>query len=234
MSLSRTLFPGLALGLALVAAACGSSAAPTSVASAMPSAGGSAAAAPPAPATTAAASTAIATGAAASGAVTADPTAACTAPATPTTAQTEGPYYKAGAPQSADLTTDAVAGTRVTLTGVVVDTSCTPLANAKVEIWQADASGTYDNTGYTLRGWVLTDAQGRYTIRTVVPGEYPGRTEHIHVKVTPDGGSTLTTQVYFPGTAANDGDGIYSPDMLLGISQDGDALVGTYTFVVAG
>ncbi len=159
---------------------------------------------------------------------------ACTAPATPTGAQTEGPYYKAGAPESGDLATEGMAGTRLTLTGYVLDTSCTPLANAKVETWQADASGAYDNAGYTLRGYVMTDADGRFTINTVVPGEYPGRTEHIHVKVTPSGGATLTTQLYFPGTTANDGDGIYSPDMLLDITEDGDALIGTYTFIVEG
>jgi protocatechuate 3,4-dioxygenase beta subunit len=123
-------------------------------------------------------------------------------------------------------------GTRLTLTGWVVDTACVALADAKVEIWQANAAGDYDNAGYTLRGWVTTDAEGRYTIRTVVPGEYPGRTEHIHVKVTPAGGATLTTQVYFPGTTANDADGIYDPSLLLDITPDGDALIGMYTFVI--
>ena len=215
-------FAGPLLGLALLVAACGSASG-----SAAPSAApGTAAAATPASAPTA--STASAAAAAPS-----SPTTACTAPATATTAQTEGPYYKAGAPASADLVTDGMAGTRITLTGLVLGTDCAPLANAKVEIWQADASGTYDNAGYTLRGYVTTDAEGRYTIRTIVPGEYPGRTEHIHVKVTPAGGATLTTQLYFPGTTANDGDGIYSPDMLLAITKDGDALIGTYTFIVA-
>ena len=123
-------------------------------------------------------------------------------------------------------------GTRLTLTGYVVDTSCAPVANAKVEIWQADSTGAYDNAGYTLRGWVTTDATGRFTIGTVVPGEYPGRTEHIHVKVTPPGGATLTTQVYFPGSTANGEDGIYDPSLDLLVTEDGDALTGTYTFVL--
>lgn len=109
-----------------------------------------------------------------------------------------------------------------------------PIAGAKVETWQADSAGVYDNAGYTLRGWVLTDADGQFTIHTIVPGEYPGRTEHIHVKVTPPGGSTLTTQMYFPGTQANGEDGIYDPSLLLAISQDGDALIGGFTFVIGG
>lgn len=211
--------PALALGLGILLAACGS--APTTSATA-----------PPVPATPAAATSSVASGSPAAPGGPAATTAACAAPATPTTSQTEGPYYKAGAPENADLVTDGMAGTRLTLTGAVVDTGCAPLAGAKVEIWQADASGAYDNAGYTLRGYVMTDADGRFTIHTVVPGEYPGRTEHIHVKVTPAGGRTLTSQLYFPGTTANDADGIYSPDMLLAITQDGDALIGTYTFVI--
>ena len=156
----------------------------------------------------------------------------CTAPATPTIAQTEGPYYRPGAPESANLVADGMPGTRLTLTGYVVDTSCAPIASAKVETWQADSTGAYDNAGYTLRGWVTTDASGRFTIETVVPGEYPGRTEHIHVKVTPPGGATLTTQVYFPGSTANGEDGIYDPSLDLVVTPDGDALDGTYTFVL--
>ena len=46
-----------------------------------------------------------------------------------------------GAPESADLVTDGMAGTRLTLTGYVVDTSCEPIADATVEIWQADSAG---------------------------------------------------------------------------------------------
>ena len=156
-------FAGPLVGLALLFAACGASSGTTApstvpVPAASTASAGTASAAP--------ASTGIAAAAAP-----ASPTATCTAPATATTSQTEGPYYKAGAPASADLATEGMSGTRITLTGQVLGTDCTPLANAKVETWQADANGTYDNTGYTLRGYVMTDAQGRYTIHTIVPGE---------------------------------------------------------------
>jgi protocatechuate 3,4-dioxygenase beta subunit len=225
MTNARTAVPALLLGLGVLLAACGPSAAGTT-----PS---PAAATPATSPGTGASQLAATPSAAASSSIPAVVATTCTAPATPTIAQTEGPYYRAGAPENAELATADMAGTRLTLTGTVVDTSCTPLAGAKVDIWQADASGAYDNAGYTLRGYVLTDADGRFTIHTIVPGEYPGRTEHIHAKITPAGGQTLTTQLYFPGTAANDADGIYSPDMLLDISPDGDALIGTYTFVIA-
>lgn len=128
--------------------------------------------------------------------------------------------------------TSGVSGTPLTYTGYVVDTSCRPLANARVEIWQASAQGVYDNSGYTLRGWVLTDASGRFTFQTVIPGEYPCRTEHIHVKVTPTGGSTLTTQMYFPGQSSNGSDGIYDKSLLLSMTANGSGWIGSYTFVL--
>jgi len=222
---TRSFLPALALGLALVVAACGASSSATSSSSRAASAIVSAAATST---TSSAAESPAASPASSTGAV------ACTSPATPTMAETEGPYYKAGAPENADLVQAGMAGTPLALTGYVVSADCTPLANARVEIWQADSAGNYDNSGYTLRGYVLTDAAGRFSIRTIVPGEYPGRTEHIHVKITPDGGSTLTTQVYFPGTTANDADGIYDPSLLLTMSGGASDLAGTYTFVIGG
>jgi len=220
MPTSRPVLPALALGLALITAACGSSTPATGSPAATDGAASTVGSA------SAPAATAVATASAAASAID------CTAPATPTIAQTEGPYYRTGAPESANLVADGMPGTQLTFTGYVVDTSCAPIANAQVEIWQADSTGTYDNAGYTLRGWVTTDAAGRFTILTVVPGEYPGRTEHIHVKVTPSGGATLTTQVYFPGSTANGEDGIYDPSLDLVVTPDGDALTGTYTFVL--
>lgn len=142
----------------------------------------------------------------------------CRAPATPTTASTEGPYFKAGSPQKDSLVTADMAGTRLTLFAFVLARSCAPVAGAKVDIWQADANGSYDNTGYTLRGHVFTDAQGRFQMQTIVPGRYPGRTPHIHVKVEPPGGPMLTTQLYMPNEASNASDGIFRPELTVSLS----------------
>ena len=79
-----------------------------------------------------------------------------------------------------------------------------------------------------------TDANGAFTIETIVPGEYPGRTEHIHVKVTPPGGSTLTTQLYFPGVAGNSSDRIFDEGGPLTVTETATGGDGTFTFVVAG
>jgi protocatechuate 3,4-dioxygenase beta subunit len=155
----------------------------------------------------------------------------CTAPATPLVNLTEGPYYKANPPQSANLRTAGVAGTPLTLTGYVVSRSCQPIANARLDFWQADGNGNYDNAGYTLRGWQMTDANGAYRLETVIPGLYPGRTEHIHFKVTA-GGQTYTSQLFFPGVAQNASDSIYSERMLIKLNTATSPATGTYTFVV--
>jgi protocatechuate 3,4-dioxygenase beta subunit len=156
---------------------------------------------------------------------------ACTAPAQALVELTEGPYYKANPPQNATLRTAGVTGTPLTLTGYVVSTSCQPIANAKLDFWQADGNGNYDNSGYTLRGWQLTDASGAYRLETVIPGLYPGRTEHIHFKVTVNG-KTYTSQLFFPGVSQNEGDSIYSAQMLVKLNTITSPVSGTFTFVV--
>lgn len=85
----------------------------------------------------------------------------------------------------------AVEGVPLTLTMQVLDLTNggTPLANAAVYIWQCDAQGNYSmyTSGYTdqtwLRGVQVTDAEGKVTFETIVPGCYPGRWPHIHFEV---------------------------------------------------
>jgi protocatechuate 3,4-dioxygenase beta subunit len=48
-----------------------------------------------------------------------------------------------------------------------------------------------------------------------VPGLYPGRTRHIHVKAQAPRRPVLTTQLYFRGERANAGDGIFLPELLV-------------------
>jgi protocatechuate 3,4-dioxygenase beta subunit len=139
----------------------------------------------------------------------------CTPGAALTPAQTEGPYYRAGAPEKANLVEAGITGTRLVVSGSVLTADCRPIGGAKVDVWQADAAGAYDNAGYRLRGYVLADAQGRYRFETIVPGEYPGRTPHIHVKVSAPNGPVLTSQLYLPGAAANQRDNIFDAGLLL-------------------
>ena len=150
-----------------------------------------------------------------------------------TVAQTEGPYFKTNSPERTSLVDDTVQGTLLTITGQVLAADGTPVANALVDFWQANASGAYDNSGYNLRGHQYTDANGYYTLTTVVPGLYPGRTRHIHVKVQAPNSPMLTTQLYFPGEARNSTDGIFDPSLVLSISDNGDGTqAATFNFVV--
>ena len=118
----------------------------------------------------------------------------CVSPAPLTPAQTEGPYYTPNSPERASLIEPGMGGTKLIVTGYVLTTDCQPIANAWLDFWQADDQGVYDNAGYRLRGHLFTDETGRYTLETIVPGEYPGRTQHIHVKVQAPNGPILTTQ----------------------------------------
>jgi protocatechuate 3,4-dioxygenase beta subunit len=150
-----------------------------------------------------------------------------------TVAQTEGPYFKTNSPERTSLVDDTTQGTVLTITGQVLAADGTPVANALVDFWQANASGAYDNSGYNLRGHQYTDANGYYTLATVVPGLYPGRTRHIHVKVQAPNGPMLTTQLYFPGEARNSTDGIFDPSLVLNITDNGDGTqAATFNFVV--
>ena len=163
-----------------------------------------------------------------------DPSLACAAgrtSASPTVALTEGPYYTSGSPENASLYEEGMAGTKLILTGYVYDTNCQPVANAWLDFWQADASGEYDNAGYTLRGHQFTDSNGRFELVTVVPGIYPGRTEHIHFKVQAPDGPIITSQLFFPGVPQNDTDGIFDESLLIPIRETSDGLLGQYNFV---
>lgn len=150
-----------------------------------------------------------------------------------TPAQTEGPYWKADSPERRSLLEPGMTGTRLVIAGYVLSADCRPVAGALLDFWQADAQGAYDNAGYRLRGHQFTDAQGRYMLETVVPGEYPGRTEHIHVKVQAPGGPVLTSQLYFPGVAHNDTDGIFDASLVMQVQETAGGMAATFDFVVA-
>ena len=134
----------------------------------------------------------------------------------PTPSLTDGPYYRAGSPERATLYDAGDPGRRIVVTGKVLDSRGAPVKGAWIDVWQADGEGRYDNAGWKYRGHLFTDADGAYTLRTTVPGEYPGRTPHIHVKVRAPGGPILTTQLFFPeASARNVTDSIYDRRLLV-------------------
>jgi len=117
--------------------------------------------------------------------------------------QTEGPYYIAGEKLRRNIT-EGHPGTLLLLHAFVVDaTTCRPIPQAAVDIWHADAAGTYSGFGAGassrtfMRGIQRTNAKGLAVFRTVYPGWYQGRTVHIHVKVHVGGSVVHTGQLYF-------------------------------------
>lgn len=139
----------------------------------------------------------------------------------------EGPLYVAGAPlcqgeaRLDDGTEEGVA-TVLFLEGVVRDTEGNPVPGAIVDVWHANTQGTYSyfdpsQSAYNLRRRIVTDAQGRYRARSIVPsgygcnpagptqecldllGRHGQRPAHIHYFISAPGYRHLTTQINLSG-----------------------------------
>jgi protocatechuate 3,4-dioxygenase beta subunit len=124
----------------------------------------------------------IALGVALSGAASAQPRCA------PTRADMEGPFYKP------DAARREATGRGLGVSGVVRSAgSCAPIGQARVEWWQANPQGDYDDAH---RGTLLSGADGAYRFETDFPPPYSGRPSHVHLKVFAQGHRTLTTQIY--------------------------------------
>lgn len=104
--------------------------------------------------------------------------------------QEEGPFHIDLARVRRDIVEDR-SGVPLALALTVVDSdTCEPIPDAAVDIWHCDALGVYSGEpsqgteGETyLRGIQLTDRNGLAVFATIYPGQYPGRTTHIHLKV---------------------------------------------------
>lgn len=151
-----------------------------------------------------------------------------TAPTALTPAQPPGPFYPGtsrfavvndltlvpGAPAAAE-------GKIIYVSGAVVDQCSRPIPGARVEIWQACASGRYEHAEdpnlapldphFGYRGAALTGPAGDYWFKTIIPGPYPAepdweRPPHIHFRVSAPGFRELVTQLYFRGDPRNEAD----------------------------
>ena len=143
--------------------------------------------------------------------------------ATPQT--TAGPFYPNKFPADSDNDLVVVGsrsqrafGEPTYLSGRVLGRDGSPIAGAKVEIWQCDARGRYRHPGsrggpadpgFQGFGRTSTAADGGYRFRTIKPVRYPGRTPHIHFLVAPRNGRQLITQMYIAGHPDNDRDALY-------------------------
>lgn len=97
----------------------------------------------------------------------------------------------------------------LTLKVVNANAGCTPIVNARVDVWHCDTRGVYSGfsnqpggvnaSGQTFcRGIQLSDENGNATFATVYPGWYLGRATHIHFQVFLNNGLAATSQLAFP------------------------------------
>jgi len=87
--------------------------------------------------------------------------------------------------------------------------ACSPIHDVHVDIWHSNAQGIYSDVNFLgsagesfLRGYQVTDSNGKVTFQTIYPGWYMGRTPHIHLKARVFNGSgeeavEATTQLFF-------------------------------------
>jgi protocatechuate 3,4-dioxygenase beta subunit len=154
-----------------------------------------------------------------------------------TPAQTTGPFFPVVDQVDKDIDLTRVTGHDTTargeflrVRGRLLDEQCRPVAGVLVDLWQADTFGRYRHPADPnparpdpdFQGWgqVVTDAEGRYSFRTIKPAAYPlafledgradrstgYRTPHIHFRASRRGYADLATQMYFAGERLNESD----------------------------
>jgi hydroxyquinol 1,2-dioxygenase len=145
-----------------------------------------------------------------------------------------GPYYWEGAPElplGANLAV-GVKGEPTYYSGRVLSSDGSPIAGAILDVWSGDGEGTYDmqmegDVGMKARGRIRTDAQGRYSFRSIKPeyypvptdgpvgrmldkmGRHPMRPGHIHMIVSAAGHHAVTTHLFAAGSPYIDSDAVF-------------------------
>ena len=140
--------------------------------------------------------------------------------ARPTPHQSLGPFYPSIIPPDSDADLTFVQGRNgraqghlTTLRGQVLSVNGGIVPQARIELWQCDAFGSYhhpmDGGGidpfFQGYGRVTADNEGRYRFKTIKPVAYPGRAPHIHLRVTTNS-DELITQIYVLGNRENRSD----------------------------
>lgn len=161
-----------------------------------------------------------------------DPTPAAGEKLQLTPEETTGPFFKPSSPAKNNFRESGVTGTPAKLTGFVLDRKGKPVPNALLDFWHADADGEYDFKGFRCRGHQFSGSDGKYALETVIPGLYPGRTRHYHVRLQAAHGPILSTQLYFPGEARNSADSLFKPDLLVKIRENGAGRIAIFNFVL--
>ncbi|MGH2519684.1 MAG: intradiol ring-cleavage dioxygenase [Chloroflexota bacterium] len=152
----------------------------------------------------------------------------------PTPTEIEGPYFKLNSPHRSCMVDTEDVGTRIIISGKVLSTSGKPIPNAVVDFWSAyGVIGNYDMVGDKFRGHVFTDAEGHYSVETIMAACYqPRDAKHIHVKV--QGVSRpVTTQLYFSDDPGKDKDRFFKKELEVAVQDGTDGKkLGHFDFVI--
>jgi len=132
-----------------------------------------------------------------------------------TPAQLEGPFFTPNSPEQSILISAKDKAPKIQITGEVLDQFCRPVPGAMLDFWQSDEKGDYDNRSDRLRGHQFAGNKGGFTLLSLMPGEYTGRTPHLHVKVQRRNVPVLTTQLYFPNHPRNRRDFLFDQRLVL-------------------
>ncbi|MHB8666803.1 MAG: intradiol ring-cleavage dioxygenase [Burkholderiales bacterium] len=145
-----------------------------------------------------------------------------------------GPFYVHGAPEI-DNGGDMAAGWNgepTYVSGRVLSTAGKPLAGALLDLWQSNGEGSYDvqladTGGKQLRAKLRTDAEGRFSVRTILPtsypvptdgpmglvlermGRHPMRPAHLHFMVSAPGYETVVTHLFVKGDPYLESDAVF-------------------------
>lgn len=123
-------------------------------------------------------------------------------------------------------------GVPFTLSGTVTGVSCGRIGGARVDLWQADARGALDVAGFRLRGYQLTDTQGRFAFDTIEPGAIAGRAKRFGVRVQVTGKFDLATELFFPDDPAAPRDARFKKELLLRLVRSRTGRAGVFDIVL--
>ena len=165
--------------------------------------------------------------------------------ATETASALLGPFWRMNSPRTPNGTSivrSPTPGPSLFVDCAIRDPQGRPLAGVEVDVWQASPVGLYENqdadqADMNLRGKFTTDAEGRFSFRSVKPAGYPVPTDgpvgellraqnrhpyrpaHLHFLAYKPNYKTLITQVFV------DGDERLQTDVVFGVTQH---LIGNY------
>jgi catechol 1,2-dioxygenase len=152
----------------------------------------------------------------------------------PTQSNSEGPYYRRGAPYRAKITPPGEPGKVLLIRGRVWGSdSHRPLPHTVLEVWQANADGRYDNSApdkpvaknvFLNRARFITDETGYYEFETIHPGPYQAgvsrwRASHINYTVRHPSYRMWTTRIYFRGDPHQDQDEFVKPSLIIDLQE---------------